>query len=109
MHDRRESVIRGLGTVDVVVWVYGLLAAQLAADRLDRAVGDDLVDVHVRLRARSGLPDVDRALAVQGAGEHLVGDLADEGRLPGRKAALARVDDRAGLLHVAVGVVDGGG
>ena len=35
----------------------GFFAAERAARQLDRAVGDDLVDVHVGLRAAAGLPD----------------------------------------------------
>lgn len=50
VHHRGESVVGGLRLVAVVVWV-DLLGAELAADQLNRPVGDDLVGVHVRLRA----------------------------------------------------------
>ncbi len=86
-----------------------VLAAEPAADELDRPVGDDLVDVHIGLRARAGLPDMHRELSVQRAGDDLVGDLADEAGLPLRQAAPAAVHRRAGLLHKAVGVINGGG
>jgi hypothetical protein len=70
-------VVGGLGHVDVVVGVNGLLRAELTTEELDSAVGDDLqesrsedtkegerkrgkahlVDVHVGLCSRSGLED----------------------------------------------------
>ena len=41
----------------------GVLLPELAAQQLDRAVGDDLVDVHVGLGPRAGLPHVERELS----------------------------------------------
>ena len=54
---RRERVVAGLAAVDVVVGVDRLLATPRAGGQLIGPAGDDLVDVHVRLRARAGLPD----------------------------------------------------
>ncbi len=62
---RREHVVRRLAHVDVIV---GMRAGQLP---------DDLVGVHVRRRARSGLEDVDRELPVVRPGGDLVGRLRD--------------------------------
>ncbi len=69
---RRKRIVRALAHVDVVVRMDRLLQSEtVAAKRLDRPVGDDLVDVHVARRARTGLKDVDWKLISQGA----VGDL----------------------------------
>ena len=57
VHDGREGVVGGSGSVDVVVGVDGLLATHLAAEDLNGTVRDDLVGVHVGLGAGAGLPD----------------------------------------------------
>ena len=64
-HGGREDVVAGLGHVAVVVRVHGGLAPDPPAEHLDRAVGDDLVDVHVRLRAAAGLPHDQREVVVE--------------------------------------------
>jgi hypothetical protein len=46
-------------------------------------------------------------VVVQRAGDRLVGDAGDQVGLPAGQAALAPVDERGGLLDVAVRVVDG--
>jgi len=58
MQGRGERVVRGLRAVDVIIRVQQLPAHQLVA-----AVRDDLVHVHVRLRAGAGLPDDEREVA----------------------------------------------
>ena len=73
VHGGRERVVRRLAAVDVVVRVHRDLRAHLAAGLLDRAVRDDLVDVHVRLRARTGLPDDEREVIIELAGDDFVG------------------------------------
>ena len=102
----REAVVGGLREVDVVVGVDRGLAAEGAAGQLDRAVADDLVDVHVGLRARAGLPDVEREVLVEVPGDHLGGDPGDQVGHPPRQPAGLAVDQRGGHLDVAVGVVD---
>ena len=60
---------------DMFTWSLGCtgrLGAELAARHLDRPVRDDLVAVHVGLRARAGLPHVEREVVVQRAVDHLV-------------------------------------
>lgn len=57
MHDGREGIVGGGGTVDVVVGVYRLLAAHLASQDLDGSVADDFIGVHVGLGAGARLPD----------------------------------------------------
>ena len=49
----------------MVVGMDRLLLAPMAAKRLGRHVGDDLVGVHVRLRAGTGLPHHQRELVVE--------------------------------------------
>src|SRR5881398_1176297 len=50
-----DHVVRGLGHVDVVVRMHRLVLATLAAQQLVRAVGEDLVTVHVVRRPRARL------------------------------------------------------
>ena len=72
----------------MVVRVDRRLGSELAADELDRAVGDDLVEVHVRLRAETGLVHVQREVLIQLAGDDLVADLLDERAHPLREAPI---------------------
>jgi hypothetical protein len=55
----------------------GILFPEHPAEQLNRSVRDDLVHIHVRLGARSGLPDVQRKILVERARDHLVGCLDD--------------------------------
>ena len=99
VHGRREGVVGGLRAVDVVVGVDGRLAAELAAGQLDGAVGDHLVDVHVRLRAAAGLPDDQRKVVVQIAGDDLIGGAHDQVALAHLQHAELRVGERRRLLE----------
>ena len=78
MHGRREGVVGGLATIDVVVGVDGLLRPAFATGQLNRTVADDLVGVHVGLGARTGLEDHQRELVIEFSGDDLVGGLDDE-------------------------------
>ena len=78
VHGRGKRVVRRLRHVDVVIRMNGFLAAHRAAGNLDGAIGDHLVDVHVGLRAAAGLPDAQREMIVELAGDHFVGGLHDE-------------------------------
>ena len=101
MHGRREAVVRRLALVHVVVRVDRLLAAAIATKDLVGAAGDHLIGVHVRLRARPGLPDDQRELAVEIAAGDFGGGLLDRlGKLR-VEAADARVHPRRGLLDEA--------
>ena len=82
VHRGWEGVVRRLPHVDVVVRVHRRLAADPTAEQLDGAVRQHLVDVHVRLGARAGLPDVERKMVVELAGDRLVGGARDGVRLP---------------------------
>ena len=90
VHRGREGVVGRLPAVDVVVRVDRLLRAQLAAGQLDGAVRDDLVRVHVRLRAGAGLEDDQREVVVEVAADHLVGGAHDQLDLSRAAAGRAR-------------------
>ncbi len=78
VHGGRERVVGRLGHVDVVVGVDRLLGAHDPAGELDGPVGDDLVGVHVGLRAAARLPDVQRELVVERTLGHLARCLLDQ-------------------------------
>ena len=67
MHRRREGIVGALGFVHVVVGVHQLFAQQGV-----RARGDDLVDVHVALRAAARLPDDERKFVVEFARQNFI-------------------------------------
>ena len=52
--------------------MHRLLRADNSTKHLDGAVGDYLIDIHVRLRARAGLKDHQREMIVQVTSDHLV-------------------------------------
>ncbi len=56
----------------MVVGMHGLLRAHHPAEHLDGAIRDDLVRVHVALRARAGLPNHKRKLLIELAVDHLL-------------------------------------
>jgi hypothetical protein len=60
----------------------GFFAADHTAEQLDRLVRQHLVDVHVGLRARTGLPDIERKMLVEPACDGLVGTAHDRLRFP---------------------------
>ena len=103
VHGGGERVVRGLATVHVIVGVHGGLGAHGAARNLDGAVGDDLVGVHVRLRARAGLEDDQREVVVELAGDDLVAGLRDVVRDVGGQLAQLGVGQGRGLLQDAEG------
>ncbi len=78
MHRRREGIVRRLRQVDVIVGVDWFLRPHLTARQLDGAVGDDFVDVHVGLRPAASLPDPQRELIVELAGNDFVDSFDDE-------------------------------
>ena len=106
MHRGREGVVRRLSQIDVIVRVHRRLAADLAAEQLDRPVRQHLVDVHVGLGAGAGLPDIERKVVVEQAPDRLVGGAHDRAGLPLRQAAGRRIDQCRGLFDIAIGVID---
>ena len=51
MHGGREAIIRRLAEIDVIVWMDRMFGAARRAEEFIGAVGNDLVDIHVGLRA----------------------------------------------------------
>ena len=80
-----------------------LLRPQHAARQFNGAVGDDFVDVHVGLRAAAGLPDAQRKLVVEFAGDDFVGCLHDEFGFFRGKLAEILIHQGASLLQDAEG------
>ena len=79
VHRGGEGVVRGLRLVHVVVGVKHLVCVlQAAAAQHVAAVGNDLVDVHVALGPRTGLPNDQRKLGVVLARKDFVADVANE-------------------------------
>ncbi|MCY1306059.1 hypothetical protein D9M70_558930 [compost metagenome] len=111
VHRRRIGVVRRLAHVDVIVRMHRLLRAHDAAEQFDRAVRNHLVGIHVRLGARTGLPDDEREMVVELAVDHFLrclddgigyGGIQTAERLVGAGGCLLddaeRPDDRGRLL-----------
>lgn len=71
MDNRRETIITGLATIDMIVGMDCLIFDLPAQDEFG-SVGDDFVGVHVGLRARACLPDYQREVVVQFSFGYLV-------------------------------------
>ena len=87
----------------------GFFAAHDAAGKLDGAIGDDFVDVHVGLRAAAGLPDAQREMIVQFAGDYFIGGLNDQLGFFCRKFAEVLIDQCSGLFEHSEGADEFGG
>ena len=105
----RERVVARLAAIDVVVRMDRALAAARAGRDLVGAARDHLVDVHVRLGPRAGLPDPERELAGQGAGGDLVGGADDEVALVARQEAKVGIHLGGRVLEDPEGADDSGG
>ena len=106
VHGRRERVVRRLAHVHLVVRVAQRLGAEAAAEDFDRAVGDDLVGVHVGLGARAGLPDDQREMIVELALGDLLSGPDDGGADLGVELAEVHVDLGGGALDEPEGADD---
>ena len=108
----RERVVRGLRHVDVVVRVNELvlrearLVAEVAAEDFDGAVREHFVHVHVRLRARTRLPDCEREVAVELALKGFVAGFFNGGGALVVELAELLVRKRAGALQEREGTDD---
>ena len=106
MHGRRESVIRGLAHVAMVIGVYGGLRAHLTTQNLNRPVRDHFVGVHVGLCARARLPNHQREVVVKLAVNHFLCGLLNR-RGQGRvQIPELQVHRGAGLLDHTQGTHD---
>ena len=77
MHRRGKCVVAGLAHIHMIVRMHRGLCADRPAQQLDRPVRYHLIQVHVRLGAGSGLPDIQREMLVQRPGDHLIAGLDD--------------------------------
>src|SRR6266851_4123387 len=103
VHGGRKGVIGGLRHVYIIIWVDRFLAAHDPAGDFDGAIGDDLVDVHVGLRAAAGLPDAQREVLVEFSGDDFISGLDNELGFFGGELAEILIDERGGLLEDAEG------
>ncbi len=79
--------------------MHRLLRSHLAARNLDRAIGNDLVHIHVGLCAAPGLPDTQRELVIQLAGDNFIRGLRNQLRQVGRKFSQILIYQCARLLQ----------
>ena len=86
--------------------VLALIGESFSTYELNTTVRNNLVDVHVRLGSRAGLPDIERKLGVELARRYFVTHLLDECALPGGETTGLRVHDGGSLLHKTVSVVN---
>src|SRR6266852_9373960 len=94
VHGGGKRVVGGLRHIYIVIGMNRLLAAHNAAGDFDGAVGHDFVDVHVGLRAAAGLPDAEREVVVQFAGDDFIGGLGDQCGFFGGQLAEILIDER---------------
>ncbi len=103
VHRRRNDIVRRLAAIDVVVGVHRPAAAREAED-LTGTIGDHLVDVHVGLRARAGLPDRKREVVVVVTGNHFASGRSDGLGDAGIEESQIKVDPCRGTFHARDGV-----
>src|SRR5262245_1357744 len=87
----------------MVVWMNRLVTAERLAGDLAAAVGNHLVDVHVKLGAATGHPDVKRELVLMLAVQNLVAGTDDQVLLSVAEPAGLVVDQGGRLLDDRVG------
>ncbi len=100
VHRGGEDVVGRLAEVDLVVGMHQSLHAALAAQQFGGAIGQHLVEVHVALRARAGLPYRQRKLLRMLAGQDLVRRLSYGLRLLCWQQTQVAVDHGAGALDL---------
>ncbi len=67
VHRGRKRIIRRLAEIDVIVWINRMFRAARRAEQFIGAIGDDLIEVHVGLRAGPCLPNEQGKLGVEAA------------------------------------------
>ena len=77
-HRGGEGVVAGLRLIDIFIGVDQARLAQPATIEDVAAIGNHLIDIHIGLRAATGLPDDERELIIQLALDDLVARLSDE-------------------------------
>ena len=98
-HRGRRHVVRRLAHVHVIVGTHVLVGAEAPAADLVRAIGDDLVDVHVERHARAGMEHIDNELIQQLSGEDLIASGDDRVLSLGVQPTFLAVRERSGALH----------
>src|SRR5438034_1920272 len=97
-HRRRGRVIRRLRHVHVVVRVHVLVRPQTAAENLVRAIGENLVHVHVKRHASTRVEYIDNELIHVLSGEHLIARREDRVLPPLVETPCLSVRERSGPL-----------
>ncbi len=80
MHSGGKGIIGGLAEVDVIIGMNRRHPATRRSKTFIGAIGDHLDNVHVRLGAGAGLPDLERKMIVKPARDDLVGRRHDRVR-----------------------------
>ena len=101
MHRRRKRIVRRLRHIHMIVRMHRLLRSHLSARNLNRAIRDDLIHIHIGLRARPRLPNPQRKLVIQLPRNHFVRRQRNELRLIRSKFAQILIHQRASLLQRA--------
>ena len=100
VHRSRKDVVARLALVHVVVGVHQAAFPTRATEQFTRPVGQYLVDVHVGLGARAGLPDHQRKLLFMRASHHFIASRHDGRGAGGIQQTQAVVHIRAGTLDL---------
>ena len=103
MHRRGKRIVRRLAAIHVVVGVDRLFGTNHATGKLNGAIGDHLVRVHVGLRARTGLENYQRELVVPFAVNDFLRRANDQIHFLFGKLAEFAVGESAAFLQHAQG------
>ena len=75
VHGRRECVVGGLRLVNVIIGMHRGFATESSSSQFYSTIGYHFVEVHIRMSATAGLPDLKRKLIVKFALDDLFGSL----------------------------------
>ena len=99
MHRRRKYIVRRLPAVDLIVGVHQALHAALATQQFRGAIGQHLVDVHIGLRARPGLPHAEGKFGRMFAGKNFIGRFDNGAGDRAVNRAQVTIDHGGGTFH----------
>ena len=100
VHGGGVHIVAGLAFVHIVIGVHHAAFTALTAQQLAGAVGQHLIDVHIGLCARAGLPDHQRKFVGVLTGQHFIGGGVDGAGRLGIEQAQRTVDRGAGFLDL---------
>src|SRR5439155_9854162 len=86
---------------DVIIGMNRIFGTHNPAQKLDRAIGDDLIGVHVRRRTGAGLKNVENKLVVQLAGSNFLRSALDGLGKSGFEQPQISVGLRRGKLNLS--------